>query len=123
MLTRKIFLTFNTMLMAGTFMSFSACAQDDDRTAGSKPETEVSNSSETYRQLNLFGDVFGRLRMSMSMHDHGIAIGRQPLADHRPNGSASPRDKRALLDHHTAALTKIDARPSMSFSTPCMRVK
>ncbi len=62
MLTRKIFLTFNTMLLAATFLTFAACAQDDDRTAGTKPQAEVNNSSETYRQLNLFGDVFERVR-------------------------------------------------------------
>lgn len=38
---------------------------EEDRTAGSKPTTEEiedDNYSETYRQLNLFGDVFERVR-------------------------------------------------------------
>lgn len=39
-------------------------AQDDpDRTAGTKPEeTSVDSASNTYQQLNLFGDVFERVR-------------------------------------------------------------
>lgn len=38
-------------------------AQDGEaRTAGTQPAPEVQNNSETYRQLNLFGDVFERVR-------------------------------------------------------------
>lgn len=62
MLNRKFLLTFHSLLMAGTFLTIPACAQDDDRTAGAAPATEVGNSSDTYRQLNLFGDVFERVR-------------------------------------------------------------
>jgi carboxyl-terminal processing protease len=41
----------------------SAWAQETGRTAGSPaPATEVNDSSETYRQLNLFGDVFERVK-------------------------------------------------------------
>lgn len=39
-------------------MSLPACAQDE-RTAGAQP---TYDNSETYRQLNLFGDVFERVR-------------------------------------------------------------
>jgi hypothetical protein len=67
--------------------------------------------------------VLGRLNMLMSMDDDGVAVGGKPLADHRADGSASPRDKRALLDPHMVVLTKSDARPSMSFFAPCMTVK
>ena len=35
---------------------------EEERTAGSKPETGTDDYSETYRQLNLFGDVFERVR-------------------------------------------------------------
>ncbi|MEC7029423.1 MAG: S41 family peptidase [Pseudomonadota bacterium] len=38
-----------------------AHAQDEPRTAG-EDQNAVSDSSETYRQLNLFGDVFERVR-------------------------------------------------------------
>lgn len=44
-----------------------ASAQSDDRTAGSapaatEPAPDVTGNSETYRQLNLFGDVFERIK-------------------------------------------------------------
>ncbi len=43
-------------------LSFPAFA-DEERTAGMKDEKPAANdSSETYRQLNLFGDVFERVR-------------------------------------------------------------
>ncbi len=45
-------------------LSFSAPSvyAEDERTAGSKPEAVKSDYSETYRQLDLFGDVFERVR-------------------------------------------------------------
>ncbi|MDB2682693.1 S41 family peptidase [Alphaproteobacteria bacterium] len=46
-------------VFAGT--SQYSYAQDDDRTAGSKPEGQ-KDYSDTYRLLNLFGDVFERAR-------------------------------------------------------------
>ena len=42
-----------------------ANAQDEPRTAG-EDQNAVSDSSETYRQLNLFGDVFERSRCTKS---------------------------------------------------------
>jgi carboxyl-terminal processing protease len=60
-----------TLMLSATFVlagSHLANAQTDDRTAGSgAPDTattagEVDSSSETYRQLNLFGDVFERVK-------------------------------------------------------------
>ena len=61
--------------------------------------------------------------MPMRMDNHGVPISRQPLADDRPYGSASSRDERTLLGHHRGALTKIDARPSMSVDVWCKTVK
>lgn len=58
---RKLLLTMTSIAFAGV-LSMPAMAQDDDRTAGTKPEVEIKDSSETYRQLNLFGDVFERVR-------------------------------------------------------------
>ncbi len=37
-------------------------AQDNGRTAGQAESSAVSNASDTYQQLNLFGDVFERVR-------------------------------------------------------------
>ena len=71
---RLLTLSAVALLLAGT--ALPATAQDakpetpaaegqgnsDDRTAGTKPEAKVQNNSDTYRQLNLFGDVFERVR-------------------------------------------------------------
>jgi carboxyl-terminal processing protease len=48
------------LLLAGTALPTMA-QNADERTAGTKPEV-VQNNSDTYRQLNLFGDVFERVR-------------------------------------------------------------
>lgn len=58
-LRRSLLAVTTALLLAGT--AIPTYAQDDDRTAGTKPEV-VQNNSETYRQLNLFGDVFERVR-------------------------------------------------------------
>ncbi|MCB1531295.1 MAG: S41 family peptidase [Alphaproteobacteria bacterium] len=47
-------------LLAGASTLHTTYAQDEGRTAGSVPSDE--NNTETYRQLNLFGDVFERVR-------------------------------------------------------------
>lgn len=47
-----------TALVFCTLLAQPACAQDD-RMSGTQP---VNDASETYRQLNLFGDVFERVR-------------------------------------------------------------
>lgn len=59
-----------TLMLSATFavtVPLTSHAQPEDRTAGSgAPVTEapatVDSSSETYRQLNLFGDVFERVK-------------------------------------------------------------
>jgi carboxyl-terminal processing protease len=43
-------------------LTMPAAAQDDNRTAGTKPENQATDYSDTYRNLNLFGDVFERVR-------------------------------------------------------------
>lgn len=40
----------------------SALYAEEERTAGTQPETAADDYSDTYRQLNLFGDVFERVR-------------------------------------------------------------
>ena len=42
--------------------AFPVFAQQENRTAGSQPKTDEQSYSETYRQLQLFGDVFERVR-------------------------------------------------------------
>lgn len=49
------------LISALIFISPAAFAEEE-RTAGTQPSADISNSSETYRQLNLFGDVFERIR-------------------------------------------------------------
>jgi len=58
----RLFLLAMTLLVSMT--GLQAYAQDDERTAGTQPEHEeaVEDFSETYRNLNLFGDVFERVR-------------------------------------------------------------
>ena len=56
------------------------------------------------------------------MNNHRMAVGRQSLADNRPDRSAASRDERAL-GHHAAALMKMEARPSMRVHAPWLTVK
>lgn len=48
-------------VLALLLLPLSALAEDE-RTAGTKPEIETEDYSETYRLLTLFGDVFERVR-------------------------------------------------------------
>lgn len=57
---RFFLLTFSTALLAVSFATPGLC-DDEKRTAGTQPSIE-GDYSETYRQLNLFGDVFERVR-------------------------------------------------------------
>ena len=56
-------LVFALALMAapGSYAQIEG-GDEEQRTAGAKPETGGDDYSETYRQLNLFGDVFERVR-------------------------------------------------------------
>lgn len=57
-----VFLMFASCLI-GAALSSNTFAQEGARTAGTKPQAEqTDNYSETYKQLNLFGDVFERVR-------------------------------------------------------------
>ena len=52
-----------SLLLALLMISVPVMAQEDQRTAGAQPENEEKKDVEdTYRQLNLFGDVFERVR-------------------------------------------------------------
>lgn len=67
-ISRSLVLTFilGAALACGAVSPNPAFAQDNDRTAGSAPPEIMAQSeedySETYRLLNLFGDVFERTR-------------------------------------------------------------
>ena len=56
MLNKKIVCVLITTLMLPIFPAF---AQEEDRTAGASPQSEYQS---TYRQLDLFGEVFERTR-------------------------------------------------------------
>lgn len=51
---------FGALLLIGANGVHTSHAQEEDRTAGSAPSD--ANNTETYKQLNLFGDVFERVR-------------------------------------------------------------
>jgi carboxyl-terminal processing protease len=70
---------------------------EDERTAGTKPEAEISNSSETYRQLNLFGDVFERVR-----ENYVDEVGDEELIETAINGML------VSLDPHSSYLDDDD---------------
>lgn len=57
-------LSFTGLALAACITFVSPVKADDERTAGTIPgkDAAIQNSSETYRQLNLFGDVFERVR-------------------------------------------------------------
>lgn len=59
---KSLFLTSLTLCTLSLAIVYPASAEDE-RTAGSQPEAETPNDySDTYKQLNLFGDVFERVR-------------------------------------------------------------
>lgn len=60
LLRSTLYLCLSLSLVAALSIGGPSYAQEEDRTAGSAPGNE--GYSETYRQLNLFGDVFERVR-------------------------------------------------------------
>jgi len=69
MKTKHLLSPLRTSFFAAIVITLISCApvlaQQDQRTAGSMPGSNgkaVNDTSETYRQLNLFGDVFERVR-------------------------------------------------------------
>src|SRR5688572_21710019 len=51
------------LIPAIALLAFASPAQaQEERTAGTQPKADEQNYSETYRQLQLFGDVFERVR-------------------------------------------------------------
>ncbi len=68
------------LLIVLAITSSPALAQSEERTAGTKPEQE-NTYSETYKQLNLFGDVFERVRSQ-----YVEPIDDKTLIEHALNG-------------------------------------
>lgn len=99
-ISRSLFaLSFATALSLTSIPA--AIAQDEDgRTAGSPAQQEqktIQNNSETYRQLNLFGDVFERVRAQ-----YVDEIGDEELVENAINGML------ISLDPHSSYLDDDD---------------
>lgn len=97
-ITRSVLaLSFVSILM--TSASVTAFAQDDERMAGTKPDTEqtIQDNSNTYEELNLFGDVFERVRAQ-----YVDKVGDEELVESAINGML------VSLDPHSAYLDNDD---------------
>ena len=93
----KTLIVGTTLVLSGAVYYQTTLAQDTQRTAGSsQAEKSKSNSySETYRQLNLFGDVFERVRAQ-----YVEEVGDKELIETALNGMLSS------LDPHSSYLDK-----------------
>ena len=76
---------FSALLLVGISYSLNSFA-DEERTAGLKKEAE-NGYSETYRQLNLFGDVFERVRS-----EYVEEVSDKELIENALNGMLSSLD-------------------------------
>lgn len=95
---RNFYLIIAGLAFAGAIvLSSPVFAQDDDRMAGTKPEVIVNDASETYRQLNLFGDVFERVR-----NQYVDEMGDEDLIETAINGML------VSLDPHSSYLDEDD---------------
>ncbi len=92
MRSKNNLLTLASVAFLTLLASWPASAQEE-RTAGKKPETE--GYSETYKQLNLFGDVFERVRAQ-----YVDEVGDKELVENAVNGMLS------ALDPHSAYLNE-----------------
>src|SRR5215467_5550659 len=72
---------------------------------------------------NLLRHLFSCLGMPVSMHDDGITVSGQPLANDGTDGTASACHEGTFAGHDDTAFTKIDARPSMIARASCMTTK
>jgi carboxyl-terminal processing protease len=86
-----------TLLSGAAFIHTVHAQNSDERTAGSKPGDAVSDSSETYRELNLFGDVFERVRAQ-----YVDPVTDKKLIEYALNGMLSS------LDPHSGYLNEED---------------
>jgi carboxyl-terminal processing protease len=82
---------------AALAISVPVLAQDDGRMAGTPAENAVHDSSETYKQLNLFGDVFERVRAQ-----YVDEVGDEELVETAINGML------VSLDPHSSYLDEKD---------------
>ena len=85
---------FGAILLAGIGGLQYSFAQEEERTAGTKPKASQGHN-ETYRQLNLFGDVFERVRSQ-----YVETVDDQELIETAVNGMLTS------LDPHSAYLNE-----------------
>ncbi len=92
----KTYVTIGLMMVCVVALSFFAApaTADEPRTAG---QTEIKSVSDTYRQLNLFGDVFERVRSQ-----YVEEITDEEMIKHAINGML------ISLDPHSAYLDEKD---------------
>lgn len=90
-------LFYLSTVMAASLMVFQPAPlmAQESRTAGTKPETPVSSDEDTYKYLNLFGDVFERVR-----HQYVDEISDKDLIEKALNGMLSS------LDPHSSYLNE-----------------
>lgn len=94
--SRPHILALATLSLMGTaFFAPSPVLADEERQAGSK--SVISSTSETYRQLNLFGDVFERVRAQ-----YVDEVSDEELIESAINGMLTS------LDPHSAYLDQDD---------------
>lgn len=95
-ISRPHILALATLSLMGTaFFTPSPVLADEERQAGSK--SVISSTSETYRQLNLFGDVFERVRAQ-----YVDEVSDEELIESAINGMLTS------LDPHSAYLDQDD---------------
>lgn len=86
------------MVIATTAFTLPSYAQEEERTAGTQKEDAPSQSySDTYKQLNLFGDVFERVRA-----EYVEEVTDKQLIENALNGMLSS------LDPHSSYLSEDD---------------
>lgn len=83
-----------TVALASASVFYRSYAQEEPRTAGTQSKNDDSYS-ETYKQLNLFGDVFERVRSQ-----YVEEVGDKQLVENALNGMLSS------LDPHSSYLTE-----------------
>lgn len=89
--------TSTSLLVGASVYSLSYAQDTNDRTAGTQPSAveEKKDYNETYKQLNLFGEVFERIRMQ-----YVEELSDKEIIEHALNGML------ASLDPHSSYLNE-----------------
>lgn len=90
-------LVTSTSILVGASVYSLSYAQDDNRTAGEQPSTTEAKQdyNETYKQLNLFGEVFERIRTQ-----YVEELSDKDIIEHALNGML------ASLDPHSSYMNE-----------------